>query len=94
MAWRDGTDLHIENLSTLMEIEPEEVISGWREGIDRAKRFDHPDAADRCLFGTATSLFDNVYIHSREWDQYGLNVVSDNVINLETERGERLNNPL
>jgi hypothetical protein len=94
MAWRDGTDLHIENLSTLMEIAPEGVISGWREGIDRAKRSDHPDTADRCLFGTAASLFDRVYIHSREWDQYGFNVVADNVTNLETERRERLKNPL
>lgn len=28
MAWRDGTDLYMENLSTLLVIEPDEVVSG------------------------------------------------------------------
>ena len=66
MAWRDRFDLHIENLSTLMEIDADEVIVGWREGIARAQRSEHPDDGDRCVFGSVESLFDRVFINSRE----------------------------
>ena len=66
MAWRDGTQLHMMNLSTLLEIEPDEVIRGWQHGIEAANTGSLTNLADRCVFGAAALLFDSVYIHSRE----------------------------
>ncbi len=94
MAWREGTDLHIENLSTLMVVDPAEIISEWEEEIERAKRYEHPDFDHMCLFGTVTSLFDTVYIHSGEWDNTGLKFIADHITEIDTERQERIPNPL
>ena len=33
MAWRDGADLHLQNVSGLMDVEPEVAISDWQAGI-------------------------------------------------------------
>ncbi len=38
MTWREGTALHLVNLSSLMVIEPEKIIDAWREGIQLAKQ--------------------------------------------------------
>jgi len=94
MVWREGTALHIENLSSLMEIDQEEVISGWREGIERGKKGDHPDAADLCLYGTVTSMFDSLTIHSKHWDPMGFKVVSEDKTDFDMERKRRIGKPL
>ena len=31
MVWREGSDLHVENLSSLMAIDEEEIIAGWQK---------------------------------------------------------------
>lgn len=94
MVWREGAALHMENLSSLMEIEKEEVIEAWRNGIKRDLAGQLSDPADVCLYGTVTSMFDSMTIHSKEWDSMGLKVVSDDTTVIETERKKRLKNPL
>ncbi len=90
MAWRDGTQLHIENLSSLFEVDPQEIIGEWRAGIDRANRFETLDLADECLFGSVVSLFDGVKIHSFEQGEFHLSPGTTTVTELDTERRERL----
>lgn len=94
MVWRDGTSLHIENLSSLMEVDQDEVISGWRDGIEKDKAGQHKDTADQCLYGTASSMFDSVTIHSKHWDSMGMKVVSEDITTIDTERNKRLKAPL
>ncbi|WP_299618256.1 hypothetical protein [Pelagibius sp.] len=89
MAWREGTELHLVNLSSLLVIEPEEVIAGWRDGVEKAMRYEHESTADTCLYGTVTSLFDSLRIHSMESDALGQNW-TDEVTEISTERKERL----
>jgi hypothetical protein len=52
MAWREGIELHLVNLSSLSMIEPEKIIVGWRKGIQAAQRHEHDNDADVCLYGT------------------------------------------
>jgi hypothetical protein len=97
MAWREGTTLHVENLSGLLVGEPERIIGEWREGIARANRLDDRTATDgpydHCFFDSVVSLFDAVVIHSKQLD--GMNrVASEHVTELDTERRRRLKNPL
>ena len=94
MVWREGTNLHIENLSSLMEIDQKEVIEGWRTGIARDNAGKLTDPADQCLYGTVTSMFDMVTIHSKHWDPMGFKVVSEDKDVLDTERAKRIKNPL
>lgn len=89
MAWREGIELHLVNLSGFFELEPEEFIAEWREGIETAKRFEHDDDPDTCLYGSATSMFDSLHIHSMESDSLGQNW-TDEVTVIPTERKERL----
>jgi hypothetical protein len=94
MVWREGSDLHVENLSSLMEIDQEEVIAEWRKGIQRDNAGQLTDSADQCLYGTVTSMFDSVTIHSKHWDSMGFNVVSEDKTVLDTDRKKRIKNPL
>lgn len=94
MAWRDANDLHVKNLSTYFEIEPETVIEEWRANIELSKTFKDPDDAHRCFYGTITSLFDSVNIHSGTWDPPGFHLVRDDVTTIDTERHQRLKDPL
>lgn len=89
MAWREGPELHLVNPSSLMVIEPETVIDAWRKGIEKAKHYKSDDNADTCLYGTVTSLFDNLHIHSMESDALGRNWTDDITV-IRTERKERL----
>ncbi|GAF74046.1 unnamed protein product [marine sediment metagenome] len=89
MAWREGTEFHLVNLSSLMMIDPEEIISQWRQGIELAKAYEHTDPAEICLYGTLTSLFDSLHIHSMESDALGVKL-KDNVTIIFTERETRL----
>lgn len=88
MAWREGPIFHLINLSTLMQIEPSEIIEKWREGIEKAKTYSHTDKADVCLYGTVVSLFDSMKIHSVEIDILGQDK-GDHVTTIETERAAR-----
>lgn len=94
MVWREGAALHMENLSSLMEIEKEEIIEAWRNGIKRDLAGQLTDSANQCLYGTVTSMFDSMTIHSKEWDPMGLKVVSEDKTILDTGRRKRLKNPL
>lgn len=89
MAWREGTQLHLVNLSSLLLIEPEKVIEEWRQGIERAKEHKDTDPANICLYGTITSLFDSLHIHSMESDAFGRNW-ADKVTVMQTDREKRL----
>lgn len=93
MAWREGNDLHLVNLSSLMEIESEKVIAEWRKGIEADKAYTLKDRADRCLYGTITSLFDNMKIHSMQSDVFGRNW-TDDVTVIDMDRKQRLKTPL
>jgi hypothetical protein len=89
MAWRDGTELHLVNLSSLLVIEPEKIIDEWRRGLEAANRYEHDNNADTCLYGTVVSMFDSLHIHSMESDSLGINW-TDDVTVVPTERKERL----
>ena len=90
MAWREGTELHLVNLSSLLRIEPEKIIGEWRQGIDTAKRFEHDNDVDVCLYGTVTSMFDSLHIHSMESDNGLALKWTDKTTLISTERNERL----
>lgn len=94
MVWQKGTELHIENLSSLMVVDEEKVISGWRNGIARANAGNFTGSADKCLYGTVTSMFDSVIIHSAHWGPMRLKVVSEDKTVLDTNRHENIKNPL
>jgi len=89
MAWRDGTELHLVNLSSLMDIEPDEIIHQWKDGIEKAKIFQNSDPMEKCLYGTLFSLFDSLHIHSMQSDAFGKNW-KDNVTIINTDRKEIL----
>jgi hypothetical protein len=88
MAWREGTDLHLVNLSSLMTTDSEEIISQWRRGIELAKGYKHTNPADKCLYGTLTSLFDRLVIHSMESAALGVKW-KDNQTIIPTEREKK-----
>jgi hypothetical protein len=89
MAWREGTDLHFVNLSSLMEVEPQEIIEAWKRGIDASKTLAKQDPRDACLYGTVTSLFENMHIHSMTSDALGRNWKHE-ITTIPTERAVRL----
>ena len=94
MVWREGTTLHLENLSTLMEIPPDSQIAGWRRGIERSMAGHELDRAEQCVFGSTTSLFDSVTIHSGIWDAARLSLLKDSLTTISTDRKQRLGNPI
>lgn len=85
MAWREGTDLHLVNLSSLLDVEPEKIIDDWRKGIEISKQFKHQDSVSNCLYGTLTSLFDNLYIHTMESDASG-KIWTEKIATISTDR--------
>ena len=88
MAWREATVLHLVNVSTVLAVHPQEVISTWRHGIEAAKTYTDKNPADRCLYGTMTSLFDSLHIHSMTLDDSGRQLM-DEVTVISTEREAR-----
>ena len=70
-------------------IEPEKVIEEWRSGVemDNAKKLSDP--ADVCLYGTLTSMFDSLHIHSMSADSLGAKW-TDTVTVISTNREQRL----
>lgn len=91
MAWRKGTELHLVNLSSFLVVEPEKVIEEWRQGIELDKVHKQTDPAGICLYGTITSLFDSLHIHSMESDALGKKW-TDKVTIINTDREKRLGN--
>ncbi len=72
MAWREGTELHLVNLSSLLVVEPEEIIGGWRQGVENAKAGQSGVGAETCGFRIVANLFDNLHIHSLKSDGLGI----------------------
>lgn len=72
MVWREGTDLHVVNLSSLMVIEPEKIISAWTRGIEASIKGSHKDPADICLYGVVVTFFETMTIHSMTTDALGV----------------------
>ena len=89
MAWREGTELHLINLSSLLVVEPEQIIEEWRHGIEISKEYKHDDPASKCLYGSLTSLFDSLHIHSKESDVFGKNW-TEKITVIPTDREQRL----
>lgn len=85
MAWRDGAQLHLVNLSSFLVIEPEKVIEEWRKGIELDNAHKLRDSADICLYGTLTSMFDALHIHSMKADALGTKW-TDSVTIIPTDR--------
>lgn len=89
MAWREGTQLHLINLSSFLMVEPEAVIAEWRQGIELDIARKQTDRAGQCLYGTLTSMFDSLHIHSMHADPLGVKW-SDSVTVISTLREQRL----
>ncbi|MBX9630525.1 MAG: hypothetical protein K2X67_08390 [Burkholderiales bacterium] len=89
MAWREGAQLHLINLSSFFDTEPNRVIAEWRKGIELDIADQLKDPSDVCLYRTLTSMFDSLHIHSMEADALGQRW-TDAVTVIPTERQKRL----
>jgi hypothetical protein len=89
MAWREGTALHLINISSFLEVEAKQTIDEWRNGIDADKAGKLRKQPERCIFGTLTSMFDSLHIHSMTSDSIGSNW-TDSVTVVRTDREKRL----
>jgi len=85
LVWSKGTNLHLVNISSLLVIEPEQIINEWKRGIELSKQFKHHDSVDRCLNGTLISLFDNLHIHTIESDAFGKKL-NETIVIIPTKR--------
>ena len=94
MVWRIGTDLHMRNLSIFFDVPAGDLIQGWVDGVERSIKLEHLDAADECLYGSLTSLFDRLLIHTAVLDDFGLRVVREDIFEIDTSRQERLKDPV
>src|SRR2546425_3102425 len=88
MAWREGTNLHLINLSSFFEVDAEKVIAEWRHGIENAKTNTLKIKADKCLYETISNLFDTMHIHSMTSDAFGAKW-TDKVTVIDTDRKAR-----
>ncbi len=93
MAWVEGVDLHVVNVGSLNEIDPEKVISDWRSQIESYSA-PNPPQNDRCVMGSVVSLFDRIRIHTWVWDTLGQNVIRDDVTTIETRRSQLTHHPI
>ena len=89
MVWREGTELHLVNLSSLWVIQPEKIIEEWKNGIELSKQYKHTDPDRKCLYGTLTSLFDSLHIHSMKSDVFGKKWTEEVTV-IPTDREKRL----
>lgn len=85
MAWREGFEFHLVNMSTFLvkesgPMEPSEIVDGWRTGIERANALALKDPAEKCIYQTAADYFESMIIHSTQ---------SNEVIVIPTERQAR-----
>jgi hypothetical protein len=93
MVWREGLDLHIESLATLMQVDADSVTNAWHAGLQRGKTGRHEEG-DACLFGAISGLFDRVHVHTGIWDQFGYRIVKDSVVSFDMERAAKPGSPL
>jgi hypothetical protein len=89
MAWREGTELHLVNLSSLMVVKPETIIEEWRNGIELSKQYKHTKPANNCLYGSLTSLFDSLHIYTMDSDVFGKEW-TEKITVIPTDREKRL----
>lgn len=94
MVWAEGTDLHVVNVASLNEVEPQEVISEWRALIASYGGPKPPAPKDSCVAGSLVSLYDRVLIHTWVWDNLGLKVTRDDVTTIETNRRKIVRHPI
>jgi hypothetical protein len=88
MAWPEGFEFHLVNLSSFLVIEPNKIIEAWGDGIEKANSNAHKDPADKCLYETVADYFDSMKIHSMESDALGINW-KDEVTVIPTDRQAR-----
>jgi hypothetical protein len=88
MAWREGYEFHLVNLSSLLTIGPEEIIDSWKTNIQKANDNALKDPAEKCLFGTVADFFDVMKIHSMESDALMIKW-TDKVTEIPTDRQAR-----
>ena len=86
--WREGFDFHLVNISTVLDIDPNETIEFWRTGIDKAKNNAHKDLGAKCFYDTIAAYFDSMKIHSMQSDALGIKW-TDSVSEIPTDRQER-----
>jgi len=92
MVWAEGTDLHVVNVASLNEIDPQEVISQWRTLIESSSTL--PTQKDPCVARSLLSLYDRVLIHTWVWDNLGQIVIRDDVTTIETNRRKIVSHPI
>ncbi|MGH7180547.1 MAG: hypothetical protein ACREJN_01065 [Nitrospiraceae bacterium] len=88
MAWREGLEFHLLNLSSFFDVKPEEIIDGWKTNIQKAKDNDLKGQADKCLFDTVANYFDEMKIHSMQSDALGIKW-TDHLTEIPTDRQAR-----
>ena len=82
MAWIKANELHVVNLSSIQNINPEIMIDKWKQGLKLALQKKHTDFSDICIYETVTRLFDILYIHTMKFDDKG-RVIEDVVIPIQ-----------
>jgi hypothetical protein len=85
MLWRNRSTLHLTNPSSFFQLDPKAFIEEWRSGIQRSLRSKPENDPDKCLFGTAAQLFDELEIHTLT-SKVGLVLDTDTVTSLPTNR--------
>ncbi len=87
MVWRENKHLHIINLSSFYEVEPEKMIYDFKKGLENAFNDKNVSKESRFLFNAIMHFFDDITIHSMESDGLGINW-KDNKIVIPTRRKE------
>ena len=85
MVWRDRAVLHLKNIFSFFHGDKEAFVNQWRSGMQRAPRSELTNDGDKCLFGTAVQLFDQVSIHTLT-SKAGLALDTDAVTTIATDR--------
>ena len=85
MAWKKENELHIVNLSSIQNIEPEIMIEKWKHGLNLAFQKKHTDLVDICIYETVTRLFDILIIHTMTFDNKG-SVIKDVVTPIQPDQ--------
>jgi len=64
MVWREMDVLHVENISTLMLIEPDKLIDQWEQGFEKVRRGTHGDPIEQAAWEFPMLFFEKVIVHS------------------------------
>ena len=71
MVWREGTELHMINLSALFLIDESEIVNAWKDGMESYRNRTLSSEEDICLYGTLSTAFDLLHIHAYEHNVFG-----------------------